>query len=36
MKNEEAKKLEVNEQPHPRNIQCADIAPRDGYALVVD
>jgi hypothetical protein len=24
------------EQPHPRNIQRADIAPKDGYALVVD
>ena len=29
-------KLEVNEQPQPRNIQRADIAPKDGYALVVD
>jgi len=24
------------EQPQPRNIQWADIAPTDGYALVVD
>jgi hypothetical protein len=24
------------EQPQPRNIQRADIAPKDGYALVVD
>jgi hypothetical protein len=24
------------EQPQPRNIQRAEIAPRDGYALVVD
>ena len=24
------------EQPQPRNIQRADIAPTDGYALVVD
>ena len=23
-------------QPQPRNIQRADIAPKDGYALVVD
>ncbi len=29
-------KLQVNEQPQPRNIQRADIAPSDGYALVVD
>ena len=29
-------KLEVNEQPQPRNIQRADIAPSEGYALVVD
>jgi hypothetical protein len=29
-------KLEVNEQPQPRNIQRADIAPSDGFALVVD
>ena len=29
-------KLEVNEQPQPRNIQRADIPPADGYALVVD
>ena len=29
-------KLEVNEQPQPRNVQRADIAPKDGYALVVD
>jgi hypothetical protein len=29
-------KLQVNEQPQPRNIQRADIAPTDGYALVVD
>ena len=28
-------KLEVEEQ-QPRHIQRADIAPRDGYALVVD
>jgi hypothetical protein len=24
------------EQPQPRNIQRADIAPEDGYAMVVD
>ena len=29
-------KPEVNEQPQPRNIQRADIAPSEGYALVVD
>jgi hypothetical protein len=29
-------KLQVNEQPQPRKIQRADIAPTDGYALVVD
>jgi hypothetical protein len=29
-------KLHVEEQPQPRNIQRADIAPTDGYALVVD
>ena len=29
-------KLHVEEQPQPRNIQRADIAPSDGYALVVD
>ena len=29
-------KLQANEQPQPRNIQRADIAPADGYALVVD
>ena len=29
-------KLHVEEQPQPRNIQRADIAPIDGYALVVD
>ena len=29
-------KLHVEEQPQPRNIQRADIAPCDGYALVVD
>jgi hypothetical protein len=29
-------KLQVNEQPQPRNIQRADIAPTDGYVLVVD
>jgi hypothetical protein len=28
--------LQPKEQPQPRNIQRADIAPRDGYALVVD
>ena len=28
--------LQVKEQPQPRNIQRADIAPSDGYALVVD
>jgi hypothetical protein len=28
-------KLHV-EEPQPRNIQRADIAPSDGYALVVD
>ena len=27
---------QVEEQPQPRNIQRADIAPSDGYALVVD
>ena len=29
-------KLHVEEQPQPRNIHRADIAPTDGYALVVD
>ena len=29
-------KLHVEKQPQPRNIQRADIAPSDGYALVVD
>ena len=29
-------KLSVEEQPQPRNIQRADIAPSDGYSLVVD
>jgi len=29
-------KLHVEEQPEPRNIQRADIAPADGFALVVD
>jgi hypothetical protein len=29
-------KLQVEEQQQPRNIQRADIAPADGYALVVD
>ena len=28
--------LHVEEQVQPRNIQRADIAPSDGYALVVD
>jgi hypothetical protein len=28
--------LHVEKQPQPRNIQRADIAPSDGYALVVD
>jgi hypothetical protein len=28
--------LHVEEQPQPRNIQRADIAPPDGYAIVVD
>ena len=28
--------LHVEEQSQPRNIQRADIAPSDGYALVVD
>jgi hypothetical protein len=28
--------LYVEEQAQPRNIQRADIAPSDGYALVVD
>lgn len=28
--------LHVQEQPPPRNIQRADIAPTNGYALVVD
>ena len=28
--------LHVEEQPQLRNIQRADIAPSDGYALVVD
>ena len=28
--------LHVEEQAQPRNIQRADIAPSDGYALVVD
>jgi hypothetical protein len=29
-------KLHVEEQPQPRNIQRADIAPSDDYALIVD
>jgi hypothetical protein len=29
-------KLHVEEQSQPRNIQRADIAPSDGYELVVD
>jgi hypothetical protein len=29
-------KLHVEEQPQPRNIQRADIAPIDGSVLVVD
>src|SRR6266481_10127966 len=29
-------KLHPEEQPQPRNIQRADIAPSDGYTLVVD
>ena len=29
-------KLSVEEKPQPRNIQRADIAPSDGYSLVVD
>jgi hypothetical protein len=29
-------RLQVEEQPQPRNIQRADIAPTDGYSLVVD
>ena len=29
-------KLHVEDQPQPRNIRRADIAPADGYALVVD
>jgi hypothetical protein len=29
-------KLHVEEQPQPRNIQRADIAPSDGYAIAVD
>jgi hypothetical protein len=29
-------KLHLEEQPQPRNIQRAYIAPPDGYALVVD
>jgi hypothetical protein len=28
--------LHVEERPQPRNIQRADIAPTNGYALVVD
>jgi len=28
--------LHVEERPQPRNIQRSDIAPSDGYALVVD
>jgi len=28
--------LHVEQQKQPRNIQRADIAPSDGYALVVD
>jgi len=28
--------LHVEQQKQPRNIQRADIAPADGYALVVD
>ena len=28
--------LHVEQQQHPRNIQRADIAPANGYAMVVD
>jgi hypothetical protein len=28
--------LHVEERPQPRNIQRSDIAPPDGYALIVD
>jgi hypothetical protein len=29
-------KLHLEEQPQPRNIQRPDIAPSDGYTLVID
>jgi hypothetical protein len=28
--------LHVEQQPHPRNIQRADVAPAVGFAIVVD
>ena len=30
------REITLNEEPQPRNIQRADIAPTDGFALVVD
>jgi hypothetical protein len=30
------REITLNEEPQPRNIQRADIAPADGFALVVD
>ena len=30
------REITLNEEPQPRNIQRADIAPSDGFALVVD
>ena len=30
------REITLNDEPQPRNIQRADIAPSDGFALVVD
>ncbi|HEY3658059.1 MAG TPA: hypothetical protein VGL34_24050 [Steroidobacteraceae bacterium] len=30
------REIALNDEPQPRNIQRADIAPSDGFALVVD
>lgn len=30
------REITLNDEPQPRNIQRADIAPTDGFALVVD
>ena len=30
------REITLNDEPQPRNIQRADIAPADGFALVVD